>query len=685
MIVLILVALLVSVYCAYLAVSRRNMNKMVQCLPSLPSLPVVGSALYFIGDSETLLERLDEAVKTASAQKEVLRAWLGPKLYIAIANPEDAQVVLENCYQKDVVYKFLRYWLGEGLFVAPVDIWKTHRRVLLPVFHNRVVEEYISVITEQTAALVRQLEERVDKGEFDILKYISSCTIDIMFETAMGERMDVQHSPDTEYLRARHTVMTIINMRMYKVWLQPEFLFKLTPYAKLQKDNIELTHKFTDEVVKKKRIEYECNKRQMNLHEAKIKDGKLRSALDLLFGREIEFTDEQLREHIDSITIAGNDTTALVIAYTLVLLGIHQDAQEKIYKEQEEIFGDSLRGAGKEDIQKMQFMERVLKESMRLYTVVPIIARHVDKDIHLPHCGVTIPAGAGAVVCTFAVHRNERIWGPDVDKFDPDRFLPERSADRHPAAFLGFSYGGRNCIGRHFGMIIMKTILSSIIRSYKIYAEDVGKLKLEMLLFPVRGHQVRIERRIPLSDTGLIIAKVIKRLQLRSLDVGKDSEWRRVGLEGAGKTTILYKLKLGEIVTTIPTIGFNVETLEYKNISFTIWDFAGRPGMRPMLRHYFQNTQGVIFVVDSSDTKRIDEVKHLITDMLQEEAFRDAVVLMFANKQDMPNAMSASELTNALNLNDLRNRRCRVQATCATQGRGLHKGLDWLLNELSMM
>ncbi|GBP16727.1 Cytochrome P450 4c3 [Eumeta japonica] len=457
-----------------------------------------------------------------------------------IGNPEDAQVVLENCFQKDVVYKFLRYWLGEGLFVAPVDIWKTHRRILLPVFHNRVVEEYISVITEQTAALVRQLEERVDKGEFDILKYISSCTIDIMFETAMGERMDVQHSPDTEYLRARHTVMTIINMRMYKVWLQPEFLFKLTPYAKLQKDNIELTHKFTDEVVKKKRIEYECNKHQMDSHEVKNKDGKLRSALDLLFGREIEFTDEQLREHIDSITIAGNDTTALVIAYTLVLLGIHQDAQEKIYKEQEEIFGDSLRGAGKEDIQKMQFMERVLKESMRLYTVVPIIARHVDKDIYLPHCGVTIPAGAGAVVCTLGVHRNKRIWGTNVDEFDPDRFLPERSADRHPAAFLGFSYGGRNCIVyslqssttererirargerlyggeanivrhadyeanfvwsfcRHFGMIIMKTILSSIIRSYKIYAEDVGKLKLEMLLFPVRGHQVRIERRFKL-------------------------------------------------------------------------------------------------------------------------------------------------------------------------------------------
>ena len=79
-----------------------------------------------------------------------------------------------------------------------------------------------------------------------------------------------------------------------------------------------------------------------------------------------------------------------------------------------------------------------------------------------------------------------------------------------------------------------------------------------------------------------------------------------VGLDAAGKTTILYKLKLGEIVTTIPTIGFNVETVEYKNISFTVWDVGGQDKIRPLWRHYFQNTQGLIFVVDSNDRERID-------------------------------------------------------------------------------
>ena len=104
-------------------------------------------------------------------------------------------------------------------------------------------------------------------------------------------------------------------------------------------------------------------------------------------------------------------------------------------------------------------------------------------------------------------------------------------------------------------------------------------------------------------------------------------------LNPAGKTTILYKLKLGEIVTTIPTIGFNVETVEYKNISFTVWDVGGQDKIRPLWRHYFQNTQGLIFVVDSNDRDRIGEARDELHRMLNEDELREAVLLVFANKQ----------------------------------------------------
>ena len=106
-----------------------------------------------------------------------------------------------------------------------------------------------------------------------------------------------------------------------------------------------------------------------------------------------------------------------------------------------------------------------------------------------------------------------------------------------------------------------------------------------------------------------------------------------VGLDAAGKTTILYKLKLGENVTTIPTIGFNVETVEYKNVNFTVWDVGGQDKIRPLWRHYFMNTQALIFVVDCNDRDRVLEARDELHRMLGEDELQNAILLVFANKQ----------------------------------------------------
>merc|ERR1711918_254726 len=150
-----------------------------------------------------------------------------------------------------------------------------------------------------------------------------------------------------------------------------------------------------------------------------------------------------------------------------------------------------------------------------------------------------------------------------------------------------------------------------------------------------------------------------------------------VGLDAAGKTTILYKLKLGEVVTTIPTIGFNVETVEYKNISFTVWTWVART-RSDHCGGYYQNTQGLIFVVDSNDRDRIEDAKEELNKMLNEDEMREAIVLVFANKQDLPNAMAAAEVTEKLGLQTMRNRQWFIQSAFATTGDGLYEGLDWM-------
>jgi len=149
------------------------------------------------------------------------------------------------------------------------------------------------------------------------------------------------------------------------------------------------------------------------------------------------------------------------------------------------------------------------------------------------------------------------------------------------------------------------------------------------------------------------------------------------GLDAAGKTTILYKLKLGEVVTTIPTIGFNVETLENKNIVMTAWDVGGRDKIRPLWRHYYANTDALICVVDATDLERMDQVKDEIFSYEREDDLAGLPLLVCANKQDLPGARSATELADILDLQKL-SRPWFCQDTSTLSDEGLYEGLDWL-------
>ncbi|KAJ3318988.1 Arf GTPase arf3 [Blyttiomyces sp. JEL0837] len=158
----------------------------------------------------------------------------------------------------------------------------------------------------------------------------------------------------------------------------------------------------------------------------------------------------------------------------------------------------------------------------------------------------------------------------------------------------------------------------------------------------------------------------------------RDMRILMLGLDAAGKTTLLYKLKLGEVVTTIPTIGFNVENVEYKNIKFTVWDVGGQDRIRALWKHYFNGTEGLIFVIDSNDRDRVLEARDELQKMLCDDELRNAVLLVFANKQDLPNAMNAAEISDKLGLHSLKGRPWYIQATCAVTGDGVYEGLEWL-------
>ncbi|TXG48692.1 hypothetical protein EZV62_024567 [Acer yangbiense] len=178
-----------------------------------------------------------------------------------------------------------------------------------------------------------------------------------------------------------------------------------------------------------------------------------------------------------------------------------------------------------------------------------------------------------------------------------------------------------------------------------------------------------------------------------------NSEMRVVmlGLDAAGKTTILYKLHIGEVLSTVPTIGFNVEKVQYKNVMFTVWDVGGQEKLRPLWRHYFNNTDGLIYVVDSLDRERIGRAKQEFQAIIKDPFMLNSVILVFANKQDMATgywqlpmfgfkgAMTPMEVCEGLGLFELKNRKWHIQGTCALRGDGLYEGLDWLASTIKEM
>lgn len=155
-----------------------------------------------------------------------------------------------------------------------------------------------------------------------------------------------------------------------------------------------------------------------------------------------------------------------------------------------------------------------------------------------------------------------------------------------------------------------------------------------------------------------------------------------VGLDGSGKTAILYKLKLNETIQTIPTIGFNVETIMYNSIALTCWDVGGCDKIRPLIRHYFENTRAIIFVIDSQDNSRLEEVKEELWRILRADELIDVPILVYLNKTDIDNGLKPDYVIEKIKLNECRYRQWFLQPCSACTGDGLHDGLNWLIRAI---
>ncbi len=169
-----------------------------------------------------------------------------------------------------------------------------------------------------------------------------------------------------------------------------------------------------------------------------------------------------------------------------------------------------------------------------------------------------------------------------------------------------------------------------------------------------------------------------------------------LGLSSAGTTTTLYRLRndntLDESVTASPNSGFNIVTVPYKKkLNFTLWDVSvsAKDTIRPLWRHFLVNTDAVMFVVDSSDRDGIRQARNTLHELFSDNAGDDGltipgecILLVLANKQDLPNSMNAVEMADKLSLHDLKQHKWLIQPACALTGEGLFEGFHWVCSQI---
>ncbi|XP_053671864.1 cytochrome P450 4C1-like [Anopheles nili] len=429
----------------------------------------------------------------------------GPQLAIGVTHPDLIQKVLTHpdCQAKPDLYKVVR--LPNGLLAAKYDVWKAHRKALNSTFNARILESFVPIFNDCTRRLVGRLDRYAQTGDrCNILEYISACTLEMISRTSLGGRV-LEREGANQFIANLEVALKTIGVRIFNIFMHIDLLYQLTALYRNEMRAIGICQQFTRKIIQDKREEIGRLERA---------DENANDPADEPYGRKPQifidqlmkmpltdpgarhFSDEEISDHIYTMIVAGNETSATQLAHACLLLAMHPAVQAKAYAEVSGCVFSPDQEITIELMKDLPYVECVLKESMRLMPVAPIIGRQNRTELVLD--GHRIPAGSVFLFHFYALHRRKDIWGPTADDFDPDRFLADQAGQRHPYAHLPFSGGPRGCIGYRYAMMSLKTLLAQILRSYELTTdlrfEDI-RYQYQISLNLAFPHEVRLRRR----------------------------------------------------------------------------------------------------------------------------------------------------------------------------------------------
>ncbi|XP_075549779.1 cytochrome P450 4V2-like isoform X2 [Dermacentor variabilis] len=421
--------------------------------------------------------------------QEVTVAYYGPQPFLIATTPKAIEVLLTNSQNlnKAFLYDMMKPWIGHGILMIEKDKWRSRRKVITPAFHFRVLDDYAPIMNRRAREMVRRLDA-VGTDFFDVLPIVRLAAFGILFETALGVQIDEAEVKRMRLLEINDEIGASVIARMLNLVHWSDIIYSMSQASKDFKKNIKFIHEYNRKIVKQRLAEYKVGK---------VKADSKKSFLDILLHMHMvdgTLTEEEVRNEVTSIFIGGFETTASSIAYTLFLLGNHPEVQAKVHEEIDSIFaGDMERDVTIDDMKQLKYMECVVKESMRIYPPVPLIARNVDEDMQVGE--YTVPRGAVAVAAIYFIQRHPKYYE------NPDTFLPERFLDtkeKNPFLYIPFSGGFRNCIGQRFANLEDKILLTQIMRRFTVTSKlrmDQLQLSIEVVLKAIQGIEIKIQPR----------------------------------------------------------------------------------------------------------------------------------------------------------------------------------------------
>ncbi|XP_069780622.1 cytochrome P450 4V2-like [Narcine bancroftii] len=453
--------------------------KELRAIPGLsPTYPILGNSLLFKPSGEDFFLQLIEFT-TQFRDQPLMKLWLGTLPYVVLFHVETVELVLSSSkhLDKSSAYQFLHPWLGTGLLTSTGNKWRARRKLITPAFHFTILMEYLEVMIKQTNVLLEKLEKKVGKGPFNCFNDITLCALDIICETAMDKKVHAQSNRDSGYIQAVYKMSDLIHRRQKMPWFWIDCVYNTFGEGKEHEKVLKILHSFTDKVVAERFNEMEnseeCKHSSSDSDSTSWSKKKCKAFLDVLLSATYEdgrkLSQEDIKEEVNTFIFEGHDTTATAINWTLHLLGSHPDVMKKVQEELDEVFGNTYQPPTMEDLKNLQYLQCVIKESLRLFPSVPIIGRTLLEDCYIR--GFKIPKGVNALIIPYALHRDPRYFS-DPEEFRPERFMPENSSKINPYSFIPFSGGPRNCIGQKFALIEEKVILSSILRRFQVEAKQ---------------------------------------------------------------------------------------------------------------------------------------------------------------------------------------------------------------------